>query len=45
MKWKTVKKRNKWVKRPDLETEDWLTLIVLVLAIDCALLRVILRGV
>lgn len=45
MKWKTVKKGNKWVKRPDLDIDDWITLIVVLLALNYIMIRLIIKGV
>ena len=42
MKWKTVKKGNKWVRRPHLDVDDWITLLVVVLALNYIMIRLII---
>lgn len=44
MKWKMVKKGNKWVRRPSLEVDEWVTLVIVVLTVDYILLRLIING-
>jgi hypothetical protein len=44
MKWKTVKKGNKWVKRPQFDVDDWITLVILVLVLNYIMIRLIIKG-
>lgn len=44
MKWKMVKKGNKWKKRLVLDTDEWITLLCVVLVVDFILLHLIIKG-
>lgn len=44
MKWKMVKKRNKYVRRPELDVDDWITLVVVLLALNYIMIRLIIKG-
>ena len=45
MKWKTVRKGNKWVKRPVLDVDEWLILVTVVLIADFILLQLIFSSI
>jgi len=45
MKWKVIKKGNKYVKRPQLETSEWVILMFIALTLDIIYLGLILEGV
>lgn len=44
MKWKMVKKGKKYVRRPDLDVDDWITLVVVLLALNYIMVRLIIKG-
>lgn len=45
MKWKVIKKGNKYVKRPQLEVSEWTALLILALVLDIVYLGLIIEGV
>ena len=44
MKWKMVKKGNKWKKRLIPDADEWITLLCVVLVVDLILLHLIIKG-
>lgn len=44
MKVRVVKKGNKYIKKFSLDSEDWVTIIIVALVFCMALIGVILRG-
>ena len=44
MKWKMVKKGNKWKKRLVPDTDELITLLCVVLILDLVLLHLIVKG-
>lgn len=44
MKWKMVKKGDKWKKRLVPDTDDWITLLCVVLVLNLILINLIVRG-
>ena len=45
MKWKMVKRGNKWKKRLVPDVDEWVTIICLILVVDFILLHLIIKGV
>lgn len=45
MKWKMVKKGDKWKKRLVPDIDDWITLLCVVLVLNLILINLIVRGV
>lgn len=45
MKWKMVKKGDKWKKRPVPDIDDWITLLCVALVLNLILINLIVRGV
>ena len=44
MKWKMVRKGNKWKKRPVPDTDELITLLCVVLVLNLILINLIVRG-
>ena len=44
MKWKVVKKGDKYVRRPKLDVEEWVILVFIALALDIVFLALIVEG-
>lgn len=44
MKWKMVKKGDKWKKRLVPDADDWITLLCVVLVLNLILIHLIVRG-
>lgn len=44
MKWKMVKKGNKWKKRPTFDIDEYETLLIILLVVSIAVIQIIIRG-
>ncbi len=44
MKWKMVKKGNKWKKRPQLDIDEYETILILLLIANIVVIQLIIRG-
>lgn len=44
MKWKVIKKGNKYIKRPKLEVEEWVILMFIALGLNMLCLALIFEG-
>lgn len=44
MKWKMVKKGNKWKKRLAPDVDEWITLLCVVLVLNLILIHLIIKG-
>lgn len=45
MKWRVVKKGNRYVKRPQFDVEEWVILMLIALALDIVFIGLIIEGV
>ena len=44
MKWKMVKKGNKWKKRPVFDIDEYETLLIILLIANIVVIQLIIRG-